>query len=194
MDPTGRVRDVLGFAATFHPAQPVYTQVTASVPDRDTFVAARHGALVRAAYLLTGSQPDAEDLAQEALVRIVGRWRKVVRADDPVAYANRVLLNVFLSGRARRWRGEIPHAELPESEGDAGYRRVDDRDGLRRALLALPPRQRAAVVLRHYEQRSEADTATMLGCSVGTVKSLTSRGLATLRAEMSPQQAREGAP
>lgn len=168
--------------------------MTSSAPDRDGFVAARQGSLLRAAYLLTGSQQDAEDLTQEALVRIVGRWRKVSRADDPVAYANRVLVNVFLSGRERRWRGEVPHAALPEVEGDAAYVRVDDRDRLRRALLALPPRQRAAVVLRHYEQRTEAETASLMGCSVGTVKSLTSRGLAGLRRGMAAEPAKEGAP
>lgn len=151
--------------------------------------------MVRAAFLLTGSQHDAEDLVQDALVRIVGRWRRVAAADDPVAYANRILLNVFLSGRERRWRGEVPHASVPEEPGAGEYGRVDDRDRLRRALLTLPPRQRAAVVLRHYEQRSEAQTASSLGCSVGTVKSLTSRGLAQLRIRLEPDAlAREEAP
>lgn len=158
-------------------------------------MAARHAPMVRAAFLLTGSQHDAEDLVQDALVRVIGRWKRVAAADDPVAYANRILLNVFLSGRERRWRGEVPHADVPEEPGGAGYGRVEDRDRLRRALVSLPPRQRAAVVLRHYEQRSEAETAALLGCSVGTVKSLTSRGLAGLRARLEPDaRAREEAP
>jgi RNA polymerase sigma-70 factor (sigma-E family) len=168
--------------ATFRGAQQVEVGVTRlPVPDCAAFVAALQPALVRSAYLLCGSQQDAEDLVQETLVRIVQRWRRVAAAEDSAAYASRILLNVFLSGRARRWHGELPHAHLPETAGAGGYDRVEDRDRLRRALLALPPRQRAAVVLRHYEQRSEADTAVLMACSVGTVKSLTSRGLAALR-------------
>jgi RNA polymerase sigma-70 factor (sigma-E family) len=153
-------------------------------PDCAAFVAARQPALIRSAFLLCGSQQDAEDLVQETLVRVVQRWRRVCAADDPVAYTGRIQLNAFLSARGRRWHGEVPHAELPEGALVDDYDRVDDRDRLRRALLALPPRQRAAVVLRHYEQRSEADTATLMACSVGTVKSLTSRGLSSLRSAL----------
>jgi RNA polymerase sigma-70 factor (sigma-E family) len=141
--------------------------------------------MLRSAFLLCGSQTDAEDLAQDALVRVVQRWGRVSRSDDPVAYSNRILLNTFLSGRRRRWHGEVAHAAPPERPDDAvggGYGAVDDRDVLRRALMGLPPRQRAAVVLRHYQQMSEADAAALMGCSVGTVKSLTSRGIAALRA------------
>jgi RNA polymerase sigma-70 factor (sigma-E family) len=151
------------------------------------FVAARYPAMLRSAFLLCGSQTDAEDLAQDALVRVVQRWGRVSRSDDPVAYANRILLNTFLSGRRRRWHGEVAHAAPPERPDAAGgYGAVDDRDALRRALMGLPPRQRAAVVLRHHQQLSEADAAALLGCSVGTVKSLTSRGLAALRANTGP--------
>jgi RNA polymerase sigma-70 factor (sigma-E family) len=140
--------------------------------------------LFRAAFLLTGTQADAEDLTQEALVRVARRWNRVSAADDPVAYANRVLLNVFLSARARTWRGQTASAVLPETDAQSPYEQVDDRDVLRRAVGSLPPRQRAAVVLRHYEQRSEAETAHLMVCSVGTAKSLTSRGLSALRAQM----------
>ncbi len=82
----------------------------------------------------------------------------------------------------RRWTGERPTAELPEHAGPHEYEPVDDRDRLRRALAELPARQRAMVVLRFYEDLSEAETAEALGVSVGTVKSTTSRALARLRA------------
>lgn len=92
-----------------------------------------------------------------------------------------MLLNVFLRGRQRSWHTEIPHGLLPERPQDSPYAAVDLQDAVCRTLLTLPARQRAAVVLRHYEDRSEAETAHLMGCSVGTVKSLTSRGLKTLR-------------
>jgi RNA polymerase sigma-70 factor (sigma-E family) len=174
--------------ATFSSGPTVWSGVRSPGRDCGEFVAARHAPMLRAAFLLTGSQQDAEDLVQDALVRVVGRWARVSAADDPVAYADRMLVNAFLTGRRRRWHGEIPHADPPDAIGDGGYERVDERDRLRRALLALPARQRAAVVLRHYEQQSEAQTATVMGCSVGTVKSLTSRGLAALRTRLPADQ------
>ena len=155
--------------------------------DRDRFLAAQHAPLVRAGFLLTGQQSSAQDLAQETLVRVLLKWRLVRRADDPPAYVRALLVNVFLDGRRRRWHGEVPHDVLPDSGATDPYQQPDDRDLLRRGLLLLPPRQRAAVVLRHYEQRSEAQTAELLGCSVGTVKSLTSRGLAALRGHLRGQ-------
>lgn len=154
--------------------------------ERNAFVAAQHAPLVRAAFLLTGQQAAAQDLAQETLVRVMVKWRLVRRAAQPEAYVRALLMNVFLDGRRRRWHGEVPSASLPDGEHFDPYVRPDDRDELRRGLLVLPARQRAAVVLRHYEQRSEAQTAELLGCSIGTVKSLTSRGLATLRNHMVP--------
>lgn len=144
-------------------------------------MAAEQAALLRAAFLLTGSQDAAEDLVQETMVRVFVHWRRVARADSPPAYVRRMLLSVFLRGRERSWHGEIPHGLLSELPEDAPYSAVDEQDGIRRGLLTLPPRQRAAVVLRHYEDRSEADTAAVLACSVGTVQSRTSRGLARLR-------------
>ena len=145
------------------------------------FLVQQQTGLLHAAYLLTGDSTRAQDLVQETVVRLLVAWRRVERADRPEAYAQRVLLNTFLSGRRRRWRGELPHGELPETASTSGYAAVEDHDELRRALLSLPARQRAAVVLRHHQDLSEARTAELLGCSVGTVKSLTSRGLAALR-------------
>lgn len=152
--------------------------------DCEVFVAAEHAGLLRAAYLLTGDHSAAQDLTQETLIRLLTQWRRVAHADSPRAYSRKVLLNVFLGGRRRAWRAEVPHADPPEQPTWSPYDAVDDQDVLRAALLALPPRQRAAVVLRHYEDRSEAETALALGCSTGTVKSLTSRGLASLRSRL----------
>jgi RNA polymerase sigma-70 factor (sigma-E family) len=156
----------------------------------EQFLTVEHPSLLRAAFLLTGDRTSAQDLAQEAAVRVVMQWRKVEKADSPQAYARKIMLNVFLGGRRRAWNAEEPHSEPPaQATGSAPYESVDQRDALRRALVALPPRQRAAVVLRHWEDRSEAETATLLGCSVGNVKSLTSRGLAQLRATVTGGEA-----
>lgn len=149
--------------------------------DCERFLAAEHVGLLRAAYVLTGDQHAAEDLTQETMIRIVSRWNRVRDAASPRAYARKTLMNTFLKARRRAWRGEVPHAELPEPFADSPLGSVDERDRLRRALARLPARQRAAVVLRHYEDLSEAEAAAVLGVSVGTVKSLTSRGLAGVR-------------
>jgi RNA polymerase sigma-70 factor (sigma-E family) len=159
----------------------------------DEFARAEHAPLVRYAYLLTADADAAQDLAQETLVRVLVKWRHVQAATSPGAYARRVMLSLFLQGQRRRWRGEVPTTEprdVPADPGDPAGR-VDDRDLIVRLLRHLPARQRAAVLLRHYEQRSEAETAAAMGCTVGTVKSLTSRGLATLRA-LEPAAARSG--
>jgi RNA polymerase sigma-70 factor (sigma-E family) len=152
------------------------------------FVTAQQASWLRAAFLLTGDRTTAQDLAQETAVRVLLSWRKVEAADDPVAYARRTMLNLFLRGRQRRWHGEVPHEVLPETSVPSAYAAVDDRDQLRRALSALPPRQRAAVVLRQVERLTEAEVAVVLGCSIGNVKSLTSRGLAALRAALTSER------
>lgn len=151
------------------------------------FLAQQQTRLLHAAYLLTGDRTRAQDPVQETVVRLLVSWRQVERATVPEAYARRVLLNTFLSGRRRHWRGEQPYADVPDGRSASPYAEVDDHDALRRALLGLPARQRAAVVLRHYLDLSEAGTAELLGCSVGTVKSLTSRGLAALRLAMTEE-------
>lgn len=151
------------------------------------FLGRQQTALLRPAFLLTGDSPRAQDLVQETLVRVLVGWRQVAGADVPEAYVQRVMLRTFLAGRRRRWYGEVPYADPPETAGPSVYAVVDDHEVLRRALLALPVRQRAAVVLRHYEDLSEARTAQLLDCSVGNVKSLTSRGLAALRATLTEE-------
>lgn len=145
------------------------------------YVVARQGALLRRAWLLTGDWATAEDLVQSALMRVWPRWERVTANGQEDAYVRKVMLNVYLSGRRRHWTREAPTAELPEPapvdrDGDVDLRLV-----LTRAVAALPPRQRAVIVLRFVEDLSELQTAQVLGCAPGTVKSQTSKALATLR-------------
>jgi RNA polymerase sigma-70 factor (sigma-E family) len=140
--------------------------------------------LLRTAHLLCGDREDAEDLTQTALVKVVRHWRRVQRADDPYAYARAVLVNTAAS----RWRRRRRYDELTAAERTAPAAVAPDpaggvalRDAVRRALAELPPRTRAVLVLRYFEDLTEAQTAAALGCSVGSVKSQVSRGLARLR-------------
>jgi len=146
------------------------------------FVAARSPALVRIAWLLTGDEASAHDLVQTALAKTWSRWSRVERHDAPEAYVRRVMLSTYLTWRRRKWYGEVPVATVPEQPqpGDA-FAAADLRDAVRTALSQLPRRQRAAVVLRYYDDLTEVQTAVALNCSVGTVKSQTAKALAHLR-------------
>lgn len=148
--------------------------------DFRTFVAARQGPLRRAAWLLTGDAGLAEDLVQTALIRSWPHWHKLTRDGAAEAYVRRTMLTTYSSWWRRKWRSEVP-GPVPESVGADPMAAVDVTASVRCALLSLPPRQRAAVVLRYFEDLSELQTAEALGCSVGTVKSQTSRALAALR-------------
>jgi RNA polymerase sigma-70 factor (sigma-E family) len=147
------------------------------------FVQRRSGPLLRAAWLLTsGDWALAEDLAQTTLGEVWRRWDRVATMDAPDAYAHRVLVNTSLRWRGRRWTGETAVAELPEKAAvGGGFQQVDVRESLRRALRGLTARQRAVIMLRYFEDRTEAETAGIMGCSVGTVKSQASKALARLR-------------
>lgn len=158
----------------------------------EAFLRREHVALTRAAYLLTGDQVAAQDLAQDVALRVLAAWPRVASADSPSAYARRVLINTFLRGQRRFWRREVPHAVLPDVSESSSTGDADTREVLRRALMSLPARQRSAVVLRHLEDRSEAETAALLGVTTGTVKTLTSRGLARLRAQLGDRASVEG--
>lgn len=147
----------------------------------DEYVQTHSAALVRAAYLLTGDRQLAEDLAQTALAKVSLRWEAVAGRGAPDAYVRKVMLRTAIGWRRRRWTGEHATARLPDVGVVDATAGVDAREQLRAALLVLPARQRAAVVLRFYEDLSEADTAATLGCSVGAVKSQTAKGLAKLR-------------
>lgn len=144
-----------------------------------------HGrALLRTAYLLTGDAHLAHDLLQTALVKTWSRWGGIRDADAGPAYVRAVMATTSTAWWRRRWRGEVPTGELPEHAAPDAYDAVDDRERIGAALAALTPRQRAMVVLRFYDDLPEAEVASLLGCSVGTVKSTTSRALATLRARL----------
>jgi RNA polymerase sigma-70 factor (sigma-E family) len=148
--------------------------------DFQAFVEVRYTALLRTAFLLTGSSHAAEDLVQTALLRAMRRWHRI---DDPMAYLRRAMVNQ----RANLWR-RITSREVLLAEFAPGRARVADestavvqRDELLTALATLPARMRAVLVLRYWEDLSEAETAHLLGCSAGSVKSQASRGLARLR-------------
>ncbi|WP_076263967.1 SigE family RNA polymerase sigma factor [Intrasporangium flavum] len=154
----------------------------------DAFVEARSSALLRTAYLLTHDRGLAEDLVQASLTKAWFAWARI--ETRPEAYVRRIMVNTYSSWWRRRWNGEQATADLPESSGNQDPRRgesvrVDDRTDLWRALERLPKRQRAVVVLRFYEDLSEAETAEIMQCSVGTVKSQASRALAKLRIDPS---------
>lgn len=145
------------------------------------YVLARRRALLRSAWLLTGDWHAAEDLVQTALIRCHPHWSRIA-SDSPDAYVRKAMINAHTSLLRRRWRGERPTANPPDRADRDVYADADSRQTLIAALAKLPARQRAAVVLRFYEDLSENDTAAVLGCSVGTVKSQTSKALTALRA------------
>lgn len=143
----------------------------------DGFVAARSGALLRTAYLLTQDRHLAEDLVQTALAKAWFARRRI--QGDPEPYVRRIIVNEFASGRRRKWRGEHPTADLPETHHPPSEPHTD----LWHALANLPRRQRAVIVLRFFDDLTEADTARTLGVTVGTVKSQTAKALAKLRVD-----------
>jgi RNA polymerase sigma-70 factor (sigma-E family) len=149
----------------------------------DEFVAARYADLLRVAYVLTGSRPEAEDLVQTALIRVLRRWSRV---DDPMAYVRRVMVNQHINVWRRVRRREVVTADPPERRQDDPADRIAQRAALMAALRALPARTRAVVALRYLADMSEADVATAVGTSVGNVKSHASRGLAKLRVVLAP--------
>lgn len=146
--------------------------------DFEEFVAGRSPALLRTAYLLTGHAEDAEDLLQRALIKTVPAWSRIY--GNPEDYVRRVLVRENISRwRRRRWR-EVSVSEVPDTQRDGPG--VEDRLVLAAALTQLAPRQRAVIVLRYFEDRSEVETARLLGVSVGTVKSQHRDAVRRLRA------------
>jgi RNA polymerase sigma-70 factor (sigma-E family) len=141
------------------------------------FVEVRYVDLVRTAYLLTGSPDAAEDLVQNCLLKAMPRWESIT---DPMGYLRRAMVNDRVS-RWRRLRRELLRADPPDVVVPDATVPVAERAAVLAALRGLPVRMRAVLVLRFWEDLSEAATADVLGCSVGTVKSQTSRGLARLR-------------
>lgn len=158
---------------------------TGGYADFATFVATRQHALHRYAYLVVGDVGQAEDLVQEALAKTYARWSKVRSQGNPEAYVRRAITTTAISWfRRRGFRGEVPSAWAAERADrllDDHGEQVSEASALADALRRLPARQRAALVLRFYEDLSEAQTAEILGCAVGTVKSQTAAALAKLR-------------
>jgi RNA polymerase sigma-70 factor (sigma-E family) len=148
----------------------------------EEFVANRLGALMRYAVVLAGDRSLAEDVVADALVRAYERWPRIVAADQPEAYVLRMVTNQYLSWR-RRWSRTVLRADVQPPCGDEpdDATRHAERDALRQRLAALPPRQRAVLVLRYYCGMSDAEIADALGCSHGTVRGYASRALGALR-------------
>jgi len=151
--------------------------------DFQVFMVARWPALLRTAYLLTGNRHDAEDLAQAALARAFSKWSRVRRADNPDAYVWRIMINVNVD-RIRKLKGRewLTH-RLPEHPAADRSEEVVARGALLDALGRLPAQQRAVVVLRYMEDRTESEVAQLLGVGVGTVRSHAARARAKLRAD-----------
>ena len=145
------------------------------------FVGARMERWRRAAYLLCHDWHTADDLVSAVVAKVYRHWGRVRTADNPDAYAQRVLTTSWLDEKRRPWRREQPTAVLPDA-GRTPPDQAADRDRLVRLLAGLSHRQRAVVVLRFYFDRSVAETAELLGISAGTVKSQSARALETLRA------------
>lgn len=165
------------------------------------FLAARQAHLLRAAWILTGDAHLAEDLLQTALVKVLPRWERLARDGSIEAYLRKTMINTATSWWRRKWHGELPSGGVPGAASgrdpgsgaelggeDAAFEAVEDRSVLGAALRALPPRQRAVVMLRYYLDLSEAETAALLGCSTGTVKSQSSKALGTLRGRLTHVQ------
>jgi RNA polymerase sigma-70 factor (sigma-E family) len=146
------------------------------------FMLSRWPTLVRLGYGLTGDRYLAEDLAQTALARIHDSWSRVRRAEDPDAYARRVLINVNHSRQRKRRISEQTGEQVPDVAVPDPSALIDQRSVLVAALMQLPTRQRAVIVLRYWDDLTEAQIADILGCSTGAVKSHASRALARLRA------------
>ena len=159
----------------------------------EEYAATAWASLYRSAYLLAGNHADAEDVAQQTLIKVHGAWAKVAASDSPNAYVRRVLTNTFLSSKRGKARGlELLTDQLPERRRpDLGRGGPEEGWALWPHVAGLPPQQRAVIVLRYYEDLSEAEIAEILGCSRGTVKSTAHRALKNLRAVM-PTEGEEG--
>jgi RNA polymerase sigma-70 factor (sigma-E family) len=147
------------------------------------FAASRHGALYRYAYLLAGERGLAEDLVQEALVKTYLAWRRLRDPGNAEAYTRRVITTTAIAWwRRKAWHAERPNDDMPEQL--APYDDTTARVWLWQEIRRLPPRQRAALVLRYYEDLTEPQTAEILNCSVGTVKSQVATALKKLRSRL----------
>jgi RNA polymerase sigma-70 factor (sigma-E family) len=158
--------------------------------DRDDefaeYYAARGAVMRKTAYLLCGDWDLAEDLTQTTFIKLYRVWGRVGRREVLDKYTRRVLVRAFLDERRRPWRRERPTPPDTDFDRPARDPAIADQVALRAALGAVPPRQRATLVCRFWVDLSVEETAEMLGCSTGTVKSQTARGLAALRDVLGP--------
>ncbi len=152
--------------------------------DFEKFASTQYAALLRTAYLLTQNRSSAEDLVQATLAKCWLSWSRI-QGDDPLPYVRRTLINTYTSWWRRKWNSEYPTEELPEVVDHGGHSGVETGTDLARALARLPKRMRAVIVLRFYEDLTETEAARLLNCSVGTIKSQTSRALTKLRVDPS---------
>ncbi|MET7695233.1 SigE family RNA polymerase sigma factor [Streptomyces sp. NPDC005483] len=155
-------------------------------PAFEELVAARRPRLLRMAWLLTGDSHLAEDLLQTVLTKVWPQWQRIAR-QNPEAYVRKALVNTHASWWQRRWRGEIPHEHewLPEvTDTRDPFASVDLERSLSVVVRRLPPRQRAVLVLRYFEELSVQETARIMGCRPGTVKSQAAKALTALRGEL----------
>ena len=166
----------------------VTERLPAARPDFDSWVEARVAALLRFAYLVTGSQQAAEDAVQSALVSACEKWSRVSRRDDPDAYVRRMVVNAHISAWRRSGRRESPVAEVRDATVADPARVVVEHDAVWRMCAALPPQQRAAVVLRFYEDLEYAEIAAILDVAEPTARSHVHRALAALRRELEAEE------
>ena len=153
------------------------------------FVRGRSGALLRTAYLILGDHALAQDLVQEALTKVYVAWPRIQKREGVDAYARVTVVNTAISWKRRKgWRSERPVDDVPEP-AVVGGAEPDVRLAIWRTLQELPPRQRATLVLRFYEDLSIRETAQVMGCAEGTVKSQVSQGVERLRAALGSRAA-----
>jgi RNA polymerase sigma-70 factor (sigma-E family) len=153
----------------------------------EEFVSRRAAALTRYGFVLSGNPHDAADLVQEALVRLRGAWDRVERRDDPEAYVRTTMARLHVSWWRKRRRERLVDAVPERWAADPGIVRAEEDIGVWRALLLVPPRQRAVLVLRYYEGLADETIAARLRISRSTVRSQALRGLRVLREQMSPE-------
>ena len=157
---------------------------SAAAPTFEEYAAAAWPSLYRYAYLLTGNHADAEDVAQQTLLKAHASWSRVRASDSPTAYVRRMLTNTYLSQRRPKGRRLELLTDAPPEPAGAPVGGPEERMVLWPHVKSLPPRQRAVIVLRYYEDLSEQEIADALGCSRGNVKSTAHRALKALRAAL----------
>jgi RNA polymerase sigma-70 factor (sigma-E family) len=165
---------------------------SADAPTFEEYAGSAWPSLYRYAYLLAGNHADAEDIAQQTLLKAYRSWARVERSDSPAAYLRRILTNTYLSQRRPKARRLELLTDAPPEAGHVPIGGSEERMTLWPHVKSLPPRQRAVIVLRYYEDLSEQEIADVLGCSRGNVKSTAHHALKSLRAALGAHGASDG--